>query len=94
MLASNPKRASFRMEVYGVNKPPVNAIKPKQRTKLRIALGRVYYTLRRHVEWYTSNTRFAKVRPSEQLPVVVFQHQTPLLRRLKGVDMWLQHNKA
>ena len=94
MLISNPIRVSFRMEVSGVSKAPVNAIKPQQRTKLRIALGRFYYTFRRNVEWYTSNTRFAKARPSEQLPVIVFQHQTPLLRQLKGVDMWLQHNKV
>ena len=73
---------------------PVNALKPKQRTKLRIALGRMYYTLRRQVEWFTSSTRFASARVSEQLPVVVFEHQTPLLRKLKGVDMWLQHNKV
>jgi len=72
-----------------VKQAPVNALKPKQRTKLRIALGRIYYTLRRHLG-YTSAARFAKDSASEQLPLVVFGHQTPLLRKLKGVDMWLQ----
>ena len=27
------------------------------------------------------------------MPVLLFEHQTPLLRRLKAVDMYLQHNK-
>ena len=28
------------------------------------------------------------------LPHVHYRHQTPLLRRLKDVEMWMQHNKV
>lgn len=37
--------------------------------------------------------KFAKQR-GEPLAEVVFEHKTPLLRRLKNVDMYLQHNKV
>lgn len=69
-------------------------LKPKPRSRLRIALGMLYYRGRRYLQWFLSSKRYAKKRLAEQLPVVVFQHQTPLLRKLKGVDMWLQHNKV
>lgn len=39
-------------------------LKPKKRSKIRIRLGKLFYT-----------------------------HKTPLLRKLKDVDMWLQYNK-
>lgn len=33
-------------------------------------------------------------RLSEPLPELIVHHQTPLLRKLKEVDMWMQHNKV
>jgi vancomycin resistance protein VanW len=68
--------------------------KPLQRSRLRLVVGRTYFTIRRYVYWYLSHTRFARVREKERLPHVVFQHQSPLLRELRNIDMWLQRNKV
>lgn len=35
----------------------------------------------------------AKKRQKESLPFVVYRHETPLLRQLSQVDMWIQRNK-
>jgi len=37
---------------------------------------------------------YAKEIQSTPLPFEVFKHQTPMLRRLKDVEIWLQHNKV
>ncbi|MFA5523396.1 MAG: VanW family protein [Tissierellales bacterium] len=68
-------------------------MKPVKRTKARIALGKIYYTYSRYLEWCIGNTKFSKKMETNALPYTVFKHQTPLLRRLKDVDMWLQQNK-
>lgn len=68
-------------------------MKPVRRTKVRIALGQVYYTYKKYLEWYFGNTKFAKTIDTSELPYTVFRHQTPLIRQLKDVDMWLQQNK-
>lgn len=68
-------------------------MKPVKRTKARIALGKIYYTYFRYLEWCFGNTKFSKRIESNILPYTVFEHQTPLLRQLKDVDMWLQQNK-
>ncbi|MBD7966756.1 MULTISPECIES: VanW family protein [Paenibacillus] len=68
-------------------------MKPIKRSKLRIKLGTAYYRSRRYVEWYFGGTRFAQKQSSTVLPYKVASHKTPLLRKLKDVDMWLQHNK-
>ena len=67
--------------------------KPLERSKLRLALGRAYYTNRRRLAWYLSDTRFARLRALENLSHVHAQHGTPMLRALSGVDMQLQVNK-
>jgi len=54
----------------------------------------MFYTLKRHAEWMFGTKQYAIVSHQEPLPVAVFKHQTPLMRKLKGVDMWLQHNKV
>lgn len=69
-------------------------MKPIKRSKYRILLGRIYYTSKRYIEWYFSRTRFAKARADTCFPYIVSTHQTPLLRQLKDVDMWLQYNKV
>ena len=68
--------------------------KPKNRHALRLALGRRYFIAKRHVIWMFGGTRFAKVRQDVGLAHEHFSHQTPLLRKLKDVDMQLQHNKV
>lgn len=68
-------------------------MKPVKRSKLRITLGTFYYRSKRYAEWCFGGTQFAKKRSKMVLPYQVATHQTPLLRRLKDVDMWLQYNK-
>lgn len=60
---------------------------------LRIKIGRAYYTFRRYIKWYFGKKIFAKTMEPQLYPVTVYRHQTPLLRQLRDVEMWLQHNK-
>ena len=66
----------------------------KNRSDLRIALGKRYYRCKRYYEWYFGGTKFALKIDLDLKPYTVFKHQTPLLRKLKDVDMWLQYNKV
>lgn len=71
--------------------------RPKVRSRVRMQLGKLYFTLRRYSSWYFSGSiRYARtiILNSEKFPYVIAQHQTPLYRRLKNVDMWLQMNKV
>ena len=67
-------------------------LKPINRTKLRLALGKIYYTTKRYELWYFGNIKFAKVQ-NITLQYNCFSHKTPLLRELRDVDMHLQYNK-
>ena len=68
--------------------------KPIKRSALRSRLGLIYYNILRHMLWLTMNKQFAKTRLSSSLPFIYFTHKTPLFRKLKDVDMWMQHNKV
>ncbi|MBO8155543.1 MAG: VanW family protein [Bacillaceae bacterium] len=68
--------------------------KPKKRSKLRSMVGMTYYRLKRYYEWAISNQTFAKKKQEDLLPYEIFQHQTPIYRKLKDVDMWYQENKV
>jgi vancomycin resistance protein VanW len=72
--------------------PPIP--EPKQRSGLRLALGRRWFVLKRRIDWYMARDRFARQRSAQSLAHVHARHATPMLRQLKGVDMWLQHNKV
>lgn len=50
--------------------------------------------LKRHLQDMRSKTRFAQERTTEQLPVVVYRHNSLIRRRLGNVNMQLQENKA
>jgi vancomycin resistance protein VanW len=52
------------------------------------------YRVRRWLRWHTSGTRFAATLRPADLPVVLHEHASPLLRRLGESQMWLQHNKV
>ncbi|MDR3645213.1 MAG: VanW family protein [Clostridia bacterium] len=56
-------------------------------------LGKAYYTGRRYLWWMLAHRRFAGEKPDGKLPCLQFAHKTPLLRKLKDVDMYLQYNK-
>ena len=72
----------------------MNDLKPKRRSKIRLLMGRLYYTYRRYIYWYFGKNNFARNRNLNLLPDIVFEHKTPLLRKLKNVEMWLQYNKV
>lgn len=67
--------------------------KPKKRSALRLLLGKWYFTSRRHLYWFFGGFKFAQ-KSSEILEYSCFSHKTPLLRKLKDVDMYLQYNKV
>lgn len=68
--------------------------KPSKRSYLRRAVGREYYSLRRRVQWLANSRSFARPDHTTQLDRTIFQHRTMLLRPLRDVEMYLQHNKV
>lgn len=68
--------------------------KPIHRSELRKKLGKRYYILKRRWKWQKEKSSFAKNKSSKDLPYAVIEHQSTLLRKLKDVDMWMQHNKV
>lgn len=56
-------------------------------------MGTAYFTWRRYARWLFGGISFAQTFAVEPLEHVVYHHSTPTLRKLKDVDMWLQHNK-
>ena len=69
--------------------------KPQSRTNLRLFLGKCYFTLKRRLLWIKQSGNYACQKEDHTLlPCLVAAHKTPLLRPLKNVDMWLQHNKV
>ncbi|MDA3847486.1 MAG: VanW family protein, partial [Vallitaleaceae bacterium] len=69
-------------------------MKPKIRSNLRLFIGTRVYRLKRYFTWYFDHNRYAKKLKMNQLEYSITSHETPLYRRLKDVDMWLQHNKV
>ena len=67
---------------------------PKKRSDLRLKLGSAYFSAQRRIKWWAMRRQFARERSGEDLPCRAFSHRTPLLRKLKDVDMQLQHNKV
>lgn len=51
--------------------------------------------MRRYLQWFfVKSTQYAVTFQSGQLRFKVAEHSTPLYRRLRNVDMWLQENKV
>ncbi len=70
-----------------------NVAKPSKRGYLRSLAGREYYVLKRRFEWLRRFRNFARPKPDVQLEHPVFSHRTMMLRPLRDVEMYLQHNK-
>jgi vancomycin resistance protein VanW len=68
--------------------------KPKHRGYLRKLLGREFFILKRQVNWVLGNNNFAKVDYHTQYNNSLIKHKSYLLRQLKDVEMYLQHNKV
>lgn len=68
--------------------------KPIRRSPLRRKLGREFYIARRILKWHFSGVRWARI--DRRFPAVHLwkEHRSTLLRKLKDVDMYLQHNKV
>lgn len=67
--------------------------KPNKRSYLRSVVGREYYTLRRRLRWLANSRSFAKRDPAVDLEHSIFRHRSFILRPLRDVEMYLQHNK-
>ena len=67
---------------------------PIPRSWLRLRLGKAYYAAKRYALWCSPRYRWAKKRLDEGLPEVCFAHYTPLLRKLRGEEMFWQENKV
>jgi len=66
--------------------------RPENRSRMRLFLGKAYFSLKRYMSWFLGGLKFARKSETE-LPFLCFSHETPLLRKLKDVDMYLQYNK-
>ncbi|MEK5028160.1 VanW family protein [Paenibacillus sp. FSL M7-1046] len=70
-----------------------SAMKPVRRSRLRLFAGKRYFTWKRYWTWFIQRRNKATKHRSEALPYKAAGHSTPLLRRLRNVDMQLQYNK-
>ena len=66
--------------------------KPLNRSALRAKCGMLYYGTRRRLWWLTQSHHFAR-QTGAPLACRQFAHKTPLLRKLRDVDMQYQYNK-
>lgn len=67
---------------------------PVARSDLRLALGGAYYGTLRKLLWIKERRSFTRERCEAILPYSAASHKTPLMRRLRDVDMWMQENKV
>ncbi|MFA9556855.1 VanW family protein [Evansella sp. AB-rgal1] len=72
----------------------MESLKPLVRSPVRIYMGKKFYRMKRYIDWFSGKKKFATRKNESLLQHVIFSHQTVLLRQLKDVDMWLQHNKV
>lgn len=68
--------------------------KPRNRSEIRKRVGKEYFCLRQNIKWWFGREKLAKSIELKPLPIKVKEHQSLLLRKLKDVDMYLQHNKT
>lgn len=67
---------------------------PAKRSFLRKFFGKIYFRIRRYLYWNFSGVKFSSEKKLENLDYEVIHHQSLLLRKLKNVEMWMQHNKV
>lgn len=66
---------------------------PKNRSSLRLQVGKFVFCQKRYIYWFLNRKTFAREKNAKKLPFLVFSHKTPLLRPLGEDIMPLQHNK-
>ncbi len=75
------------------NNPTPHIQRPARRSRLRLRLGKAYFSWKRRLSWYFSSTRYAAARSNASLAYPVCAHSSPLVRPLRNLDMHLQENK-
>lgn len=68
--------------------------KPEKRGRIRKYLGKEYFILKRKLTWTFNFSKYAKQEQKGTCTNVAISHKSFLLRPLKDVDMYLQHNKV
>jgi vancomycin resistance protein VanW len=68
--------------------------KPRKRSALRRVLGREYFILKRQMNWWFNRVHFARIDTHPGHNYSLIKHKSFLLRPLKDVEMYLQHNKV
>jgi vancomycin resistance protein VanW len=68
--------------------------KPVERGRIRSYFGKKYFIAKRLIRWYFSGIPFAEKKLPSELPFELIIHSSQLLRPLKDVEMWMQHNKV
>lgn len=66
---------------------------PTKRSHLRSLVGREYYTIKRQLKWLANSSTFARQETATKLEHSIFFHKSMMLRPLRDVEMYLQHNK-
>jgi len=56
--------------------------------------GKEYFILKRRLVWLLNWRKYSKPKPDQHYKHTLIKHQSVLLRPLKNVDMYLQHNKV
>ena len=64
-----------------------------KRSKLRLFFGQTFYTFKKYLSWTFSDKTYSKEFSNEELNFLVFSHNTPIFRKVKSVDEYLQYNK-
>ncbi|HQX55264.1 MAG TPA: VanW family protein [Pyrinomonadaceae bacterium] len=70
-----------------------NVPKPNKRSNLRKLFGREYFIAKRRLKWLANASSFARPIPITGIEHSIFRHKTMMLRPLRDVEMYLQHNK-
>ena len=68
--------------------------KPQKRNAIRKYLGKEYFIIKRQIRWIFGGENFAQVNQAVKFNNHLIQHKSFLLRPLKDVEMYLQHNKV
>lgn len=68
--------------------------KPQKRSYLRKFLGKEYFIVKRQIKWLFAGNIFAQVDNKITFSNSLIKHKSFLLRPLKDVEMYLQHNKV
>lgn len=70
-----------------------NNLNPKKRSILRVKCGKVYYRSKRYLNWIKYRQGYCSQKSLTPLNHTVFKHQTPLFRKLNGVEHHVHLNK-